>query len=450
VWEQLRCARRLFSDPQPVLDELTAAYGPVVGLGAGPVRMAIVGDPRAIRELFAMRTDRFRWNHKFNLLAVVVGSGSMIVSDGDDHRRRRSAVQAAFSRRRLSRWIPMIVERTDGAIDRLLATPSAGAELIDLYRFGRSLVLEIVVHALFGEQMTEHAEEFGDLFQRAQDYLELPAYRQLPHPLPRTARARVRADRQRFDALVDAEIRRRRRHPSGDPFDVLEVLVAEGRLSDQEIRDQVNTLIGAGYDTTAASLAWLLVSASDDVDLWRRLRAEADDVLGEPRSAPSAGADRAPRTAPGNDQLVHLELAARTVRETLRLHPPGVVSPRETTTDIELGGHRIRRRTLVLWSAHLAGRDGRCWPEPLRFDPDRFLDPTPEQSALADLAWLPFGGGARNCIGFALAQMELTLITARLAQRIDVELVRRAPPRPVGMVVNRPEGGVPATVRAAA
>jgi cytochrome P450 len=442
--EQLRCARRLFSDPQPVLDALTAAHGPLVGLGAGPVRMAVVGDPRAIRELFAMRTDRFRWNHKFNLLAVVVGSGSMIVSDGADHKRRRSSVQAAFSRRRLSRWIPMIVERADAAIDRLLQAPGTATAPVDLYPFGRSLALEIVIHALFGESMSEHAEEFGDLFQRAQDYLELPAYRQLPHPLPRTARARVRADRRRFDALVDAEIARRRADPSGDPFDVLEVLVADGALSDEEIRDQVNTLIGAGYDTTAASLAWLLVCASGDEDLWRRLRTEADDVLGEPGDA-TGTADR----APGNDELVRLSLAAQTVRETLRLHPPGVVSPREATIDIDVDGHRIRRGTLVLWSAYLAGRDPRYWDDPLRFDPDRFLDPTPEQSELNDLAWLPFGGGARNCIGFALAQMELTLVTARLAQRVDVELVDRAPPRPVGMVVNRPQGGVPAMVRPA-
>ena len=93
-----------------------------------------------------------------------------------------------------------------------------------------------------------------------------------------------------------------------------------------------------------------------------------------------------------------------------------------------------------------AGRDAGAWPDPLAFDPDRFLDPTPEQLELSRNAWVPFGGGARNCIGFALAQMELTLILARLAQRVDVELLGATKPRPVGMVVNRPQGGVPARV----
>ena len=131
--------RRIFKDPQPVLDQLCDEHGPIVGLGGGPVRMAIVGDPTALRELYGMPTDTFRWGHKFNVLGFVVGPSSMIVSDGADHKRRRSSVQAAFSRRRLNGWIPMIVDRTDavarprrgrgrrGPTRRSTSTPSAGS-----------------------------------------------------------------------------------------------------------------------------------------------------------------------------------------------------------------------------------------------------------------------------------------------------------------------------------
>src|SRR5690606_31286214 len=101
-----------------------------------------------------------------------------------------------------------------------------------------------------------------------------------PHPLPFTARARVRADRRALDRIVDAEIAARRAHPAGDALDVLEALVADGSLDDGEIRDQVVTLIGAGYDTTSASLAWMLWCSTLRPGLWERLRAEADDVLG--------------------------------------------------------------------------------------------------------------------------------------------------------------------------
>ncbi len=428
---QLRLLRALFREPQPALDEI-ARYGPVVGLGAGPLRVAVVGGPAAIREMVSMSPDRFRWNHRFNLLSVVVGEGSMIVSDGDQHRRRRSSVQAAFSRRRLARWIPMILTRTDAAIDRAVAARSSRT---DLYELGRELVLEIVVHALFGQRMADdHAAELGDLFRRAQDYLELPAYRQLPHPFPVGRRGQVRADREAFDRIIDAEIAQRRAAPTEDPFDVLAVLVEDGSLTDAEIRDQVDTLIGAGFDTTAASIAWMTVSTAGDRALWARLRAEADAVLG------------VDVTDAGDEQLRALDLAGRTVRETLRLHPPGVLSPRQAAEDLTIGGYPIRSGTLLAWSAHLAGRDPDAWPDPLRFDPDRFVDVDDTQQALMDAAWIPFGGGRRNCIGFALAQMELTLILARMAQRLDVELTLADQPRPVGMVVNRPFGGVPARI----
>ena len=131
------------------------------------------------------------------------------------------------------------------------------------------------------------------------------------------------------------------------------------------------------------------------------------------------------------------------MREAVRLHPAGVLSPREAATDVTVGGYAIPNGTLILWSAHLAGRNATAWADPLTFDPDRFIDVDDERRALADMAWVPFGRGARNCIGFALAQMELTLIVSRLAQRLDLAPVSDEVPDPVGMVVNRPTGGAP-------
>jgi cytochrome P450 len=425
--------RRLFADPQPVLDELRATHGPLVGLGAGPVKLAIVGDPSALRELFGMPLDCFRWGHKFNVLAFVVGEHSMIVSDGPDHKRRRSSVQGAFSRRRLNRWIPTIVQQTDAAVDRLVATLPPGGATVDLYPFGRELLLDVTVRSLFGERLAARAAEIGALFQRPQQYLESSAVKQLPHPFPFTARSRVRADRRALDTIIDAEIADRRTHPTDDPLDVLEALVVDATLDDSEIRDQVVTLMGAGFDTTSATLAWMLLCITREQGLWNRLRGEADAVYG-PLDDPAP---------PDDSTLSGLDLAHRVMRETTRLHPAGVVAPRETTVDITLGGRRIPKGTLVLASAHLAGRDRAAWEDPLRFDPDRFVDPPHERRALADIAWVPFSRGARNCIGFGLAQMELTLIAARLAQRLDAEAVDTDEPRPVGMVVNRPLGGAP-------
>lgn len=145
------------------------------------------------------------------------------------------------------------------------------------------------------------------MFQRAQDYLEAPAYRQIPHRLRVGARARVRKDRNAFDAIVDDEIAHLRDHPSEDGLNVLASLVAEGDLTDGEILDQVNTVIGAGYDTTAASLAWMLWRAMLERGLWERLRDEADAVLGLPDN----------RDDPDHTTLKRLELADRVMHETL-------------------------------------------------------------------------------------------------------------------------------------
>jgi len=425
--------RRMFRQPQQVLDELRSDHGPVVALGAGPLRMVIVGEPVTLAEMFAMSTESFRWNHRFNVLGFVVGPQSLIVSDGDRHRRRRRAVQPAFSRKRLNHWIPMIVARADDAADRAAHIAGAHSGLVDMYPIGRSLVLGIAVEAFFGPDLTARAEEIGRLMQRPQDYLEAPAIRQLPHPLPGTARARVRADRRALDAIIDGAIERRRTSPQTDPDDVLNRLVNDGVLDDAEIRDQVVTLIGAGYDTTAATLAWAVVRASRTPGVWRRLQEEADRVLPDD----PAEAD--------HTTLAALTHANSIVCETLRLHPAGVLSLREAATDLTLGGHRIAKGTMILWSPHLAGRDPASWNEPLEFDPDRFLADGASRAAI-DTAWVPFGGGARNCLGFALAQIELTLLLSRLALRLDLEATTSQIPSPVGMVVNRPAGGAPALV----
>lgn len=436
---QIQLLRRLLRDPQPVLDELNSEFGPVCALGWPPGRMAIIGDPEALATLFATPAESFRWGHRFNVLGFVVGDASIIVSDGPDHQRRRSSVMAAFSRRRLNGWIPKIVEHTDQCIARFTSMLDGHAAVVDLYPFGRSLVLDIIVRTMFGERFAVHAEKLGALFQRPQDYLEAPALKQLPHPFPWTTRAAVRHDRRAIDALIDAQIASRRASPTGEEYDVLEALIADATLSDTEIRDQVVTLIGAGYDTTAASLAWMIWRSTLEPGVWSELRNEADRVFGPLGSNPLP-------IPPDVTLLHHLDYANRVMRETLRLHPAGVISPRQATVDVQVGLHTIPRGTLILWSAYLAGRDVVAWPEPLRFNPDRFLTLDSDQQTLARQAWVPFGGGARNCIGFALAQMELTLIISRLAQHLDIATTDNKLPRPVGMVVNRPHGGVPATV----
>jgi cytochrome P450 len=235
--------------------------------------------------------------------------------------------------------------------------------------------------------------------------------------------------------LLDEEIARCRAHPDPDANDLLRALVgADDGLSDAEIRDQVVTLIAAGYDTSTAGVSWLLLRAVATTGVWDGLRTEADAWLDPDPQRVDAAA------------LAHLGWSAAVVRETLRLHPPGVFAPRETTRVLAIGPYRLPRRSLVLWSPYLMGRDPAAWERPLEFRPERFAGGS-LAGARSDPGWAPFGRGPRSCIGFALAQMEMTLIPSRLAQRLDVELLRPGIPAPTGMVVSRPSGGLPARLR---
>jgi cytochrome P450 len=437
----LRGFRHLFDDLGSALDELSATYGPICCLGVPGVRVVVIGDPALAHEMFSMKADAFRWSHKFNVIGVrfVVGKRSMIVSDGADHRRRRGAVQRAFTRPRLNRWIPMIVERSDAAIDQVVAqlADHPSEHPIDLYPVGRDLILGVTLHAFFGEQLASRVDEFSQLFQRAQAFIEAPGIKQLPHPVPFTSRSRVRADRRKIDRIIDDETAKRRADPTGDPFDILDVIANDGTLSDAEIRDQVDTLIGAGYDTTASTFAWLLWCAALEPGVWSQLRAEADEILGPHDTT---------RRSHDDTTLNQLVYAHRVVHESLRLHPAGLIGARVAARDIRLGDYVVNKGTLIAWSPHLAGRDPSTWTDPHEFNPDRYLTLTDEQQAATDRAWIPFGRGPHMCLGYALAQMELVLMIARFAQRLDLTPTSEIIPKPTGMVVNRPTGGAPFTI----
>ena len=209
--DNVRLIRMLFSDPPAALDEINATYGPICALGGGPMQVIVVGRPGLIQQLFTTPVESFRWAHKFNVVGLrfVIGRTSMIVSDGADHDRRRAPAQPAFARRRLNDWIPMILDRADAAIEQLVAElPGDGGATVDMYPIGRRLILGITLRAFFGDRFAARVDEIGDLYVRPQRFIEAPAVRQLPHPIPFTFRAKVRADRRAIDRLIDDEDRK--------------------------------------------------------------------------------------------------------------------------------------------------------------------------------------------------------------------------------------------------
>jgi len=201
------------------------------------------------------------------------------------------------------------------------------------------------------------------------------------------------------------------------------------QLRREEIRDEVTTLLLAGHDTTAAGLTWTLYHLAANPQVQERLRAEVDGVLGQRN--------------PAFEDIGHLKLLDRVVKESLRLRPPAIgVFFRQALQDVEIGGWQLRRGDLAGSYSWVIHRDPRWFPKPEHFDPDRFL---PERFArLPAGSYFPFGTGPRMCIGSGMATLEIQAALAAFVQRFRFAVpASAAPPRPIGELSLRPEGGMP-------
>lgn len=426
---QLRVAAGLQWWPAPTLMRLHDRYGPVVQFGARPFAFVALFGADANKFILADRADAFRWRDAFEMLVPVDGETALVVSDGAEHKRRRRLVQPAFHTKRINGYLELMVEEADRTID----TWSTGREL-KAYDDLRRTVRRIVVRALFGDALRERADEIGDTLEPAIAFVNKRLTQQIKIDLPWTAYHRCKTARSLTDDIVDAEVSRRRAMGAADTGDdilamLLSVVDDEGdpALTGQEIRDQVVSLIAAGYDTTSGAIAWALRAMLDEPGVWDKAKAEVDEIAGG--------------HPPTVDHLQAMRYLDGVVNETLRLWPPAFLSGRGVADDIEFAGHRIRAGTLVVYSPWVTHRLPELWPEPDAFRPERWEhEPLP-------YSYVPFGGGYRRCIGFAFALLELKAILVRVLQRVDLEL-RSAGGALAGTAALHPKSGVPVRVLA--
>src|SRR5436305_6924802 len=431
LWRQGFTGLRMRRDPLGEIVRLHERYGPVFATGAGPVKFVWLIGPDAHRELF-VDVDRFSWREVTKPIMVVDGETAVVLSDGEDHERRRRIVQPAFNIRRIERHIPLMVEETR----RTLSRWRPGTEL-NAYEDLRRCIRRIVIRALFGDRFSDRADELGDRLQPALDFVDRPPP-QIKINVPGTPWHGARVARRRTDALVFAEIAaRRQRGVYEGEDDVLSWLLAasdpEGagaKLTDQEVRDQVVSLIAAGYETTSAAVGWTLWAALANPGVWERLRAEAGD---EPVDV---------------ERLRTLSYLDGVVSESLRLWPPGAVSGRQLLEPIDAAGMRIPAGAIALYSPYVTQRLPGLWPDPLAFRPERWDKADPHYVEPEPLSYLPFGAGPRRCIGFAFALTEIKVLLAEAVKAVDLELLTREEPAGESVASMRPKGGVEVRVRA--
>jgi cytochrome P450 len=425
---QAAILRGFVTDMGAALVAMRRDHGSVVDAGYGPLRFTYVFGAEANEQVLGANAANFEWAPAFRTLEVVDGPTALVLSDGADHKRRRRLVQPAFSMKRIDAHLGVISEEIDRALDGWV--PGRRFQAYDDLRVA---VRRIVLRSLFGELLADRADEVGELLGPALAYVQRTPFTRFDRDLRFNAYARAVRGVREADAVIAAEVARRRAHgiDADEHPDVLSALLVgadDETLTDAEVLDQVRSLIAAGYDTTSAAAAWVVHELGRHTEVMRTLREEVDGVLG----------DRPPTV----DDLRRLPTVDGVVREVLRLWPPGFVAGRRSIADCQIAGHDVPGGSMVLYSAYVTGRDPELWPEPDRFDPARWAPGAPDP---APYSFVPFGGGARRCIGFALATLELQVLVTRLAQRARWRL-ERPDTKAVGIASAVPKGGVPITV----
>lgn len=394
----------------PPGDALLAAYrrrGPVIDAGIGRRGFVYLLGPEANKFVFA-NADAFSWRETFETLVPVDGPTALIVSDGEDHRRRRSVVAPGLRHRQIQEYVATMVSTIDVTIDGWLS-----GQLRDIYQEFRSAVRRSTAESLFGSRMAAHSDFFGAQLQPLLDLTHhLPQVMTLQRRLNSPGWRRAMEARSRIDDLIDTEIADARARPRPDDHMLTTLLNGrseEGQtLRDNEIRDQIVSLITAGYETTSAALAWATHTLLTWPGAWDTAAAEVDRVLG----------GRAPTAA----DLPALTYLNGVVHETLRLYPPGVISARRVMRDLRFDGHRIPAGRMIVFSAYVTHRIPELWPEPTEFRPQRWDPEAPDYRKPAPHEFIPFSGGLHRCIGSVMAITEMTVMLARLVARTELRL----------------------------
>lgn len=384
--------------------EFTASlrkHGDIVRIDLGTLRTYFVTNPRLVHEMLVTKGSSFRKGALFDKFRPFFGNG-LATSDGAFHRRQRRMVRPAFHRDRVAHYAAAMAR----AAADLTATWRPGQVRV-VERDTQALAVTIVGEALFSTELGAPAIEevrrsiFTVLDHGVVRALSPSFVEKLPLPANREFDRAI----QRMRAIV-LDVVRGRREEGADRGDLLSVLLAArdadtgAGMSDQQVHDEVMTLLVGGIETTALALAWTFHELARHPEVERRVHAEVDEVLG---GRPPAFADLG--------KLVHLN---QVVNEVLRMYPIWFLM-RRTLAPVELGGVVLPEGAEVVFSPHALHHDPASFEEPHRFDPDRW---SPDRAAeVPQGAFVPFGAGARQCVGHLFARTEIVIAVATVAAR---------------------------------
>jgi cytochrome P450 len=387
----------------------------------------ILNTPDAIRHVLVDNYENYtRTPVGIRVLRPLVGDG-LLIAEGPPWKYQRRTLAPAFTPRAVTPLVPHMIAATDETIAKLQG--SCGAP-VDLREVMQRMTLEIAGRTMFSFGMERHGAALRDYVMEYGERLAQPRFLDLLLPVgwpsPQDfARARFRKRWTRFVAMLIAERRAAGKNEGAPPRDLFDLMGAARdpesgeAFTDEQLGDEVATMILAGHETTATVLFWSLYLLALDPATQEKLAAEVK----------GAAVD-------GELAIERLKFTRAVVDETMRLYPPAFLIARAATTADTIAGLPVRKNDLVLIAPWLLHRHEKLWNEPNAFIPQRFMPGAPPPDRFA---YLPFGVGARVCIGAHFALVEATLALAKIIGAFRVELLDKEPVMPVGVVTTQPD-----------
>jgi len=414
---RLRTIRWIFR-PLEVLEDLTKRYGEtfVVSKNTSPL-VVYFSNPKAIQQIFTADPELFEIGSGNDILLPLLGEHSMILLDSDRHQRQRRLLMPPFHGDRMRTYGQLICSITK--------------QVISQWRIGKPFVvrasmqeisLRVILSAIFGLHEGERFDQLRQLLTSMLDSLSSPLSSTLlffPSLQkdwgPLSPWGRFLHLKQQVDQLIYAEIQARREQADSNRDDILTLLLgardqAGQPMTDEELRDELLTLLFAGHETTASALAWALYWIDHLPEVQDKLLYELNTL--PPDTDPSA--------------IARLPYLSAVCSETLRIYPIALTPfPRILKSPMEIMGYQLEPGTILLLSTYLTHQREDIYPEPKQFKPERFL-----QRQFSPYEFLPFGGSNRRCIGLAFAQFEMKLVLATILSQYELKLASNRPIKP--------------------
>ena len=387
----------------------------------------ILNTPDAIRHVLVDNYENYtRTPVGFRVLRPVLGEG-LLIAEGRAWKHQRRTLAPAFTPRAVSTLIPHMIVVTDETIAKLRATCG---QPVDLREAMQRMALEIAGRTMFSFEMSRHGPTLRDFVMEYGARLARPHLLDLmlPQgwPSPQDfSRARFRKRWTSFVAMLMAQRRAAGKNEGAPPRDLFDLMVAArdpetgNAFTDEQLGDQVATMILAGHETTATTLFWSLYLLALDPTSQDQLAAEVQGA-----------------TVTGALDLERLKFTRAVVDETMRLYPPVFLIARAAAGPDTVAGRPVKNKDVILIAPWLLHRHEKLWRDPNAFIPSRFMPGAPAPDRFA---YLPFGVGARVCIGAHFALVEATLALAKIIGAFRIELLDQEPVIPVGVVTTQPD-----------